>query len=93
MTVGPTCPGPSIVNDTRDCTEPLATELQFNDLATGNEVARASSDDQGHFRVALPAGEYRISATGDTGATTSVEVSVQSGRYSDADLLVDSGVR
>ena len=93
VTVGPTCPGPSIVNDSRDCTEPLATELQLIDLATGNEVARTNSDDQGHFRVNLPPGEYRLSATGDTGATTSVEVSVHSQRYSNADLLVDSGVR
>ena len=95
VTVGPTCPGPSSVNDTRDCSEPLSADLQVVDVSTGQQVAETSSDGQGDFQVDLPPGEYAIAVVAGAGAgfAEPVEVTVQSGRYSEAHLVVDSGVR
>lgn len=93
VTVGPTCPGPSILGDTRDCSEPLATGLRVVDSSTGVEVAETASDDQGHFRVGLAPGKYTITTVDGSLLATPVEVTVQSQRYSETDVLVDSGVR
>lgn len=93
VTVGPTCPGPAIVNGEGDCTEPLAVDLQVIDAATGREAAQTSSDSQGHFRVDLAPGSYRIAVVGNSGLAAPVEVTVKPAHYSVADLAVDSGVR
>jgi hypothetical protein len=93
VTVGPTCPGPSIVNDARDCTEPLAADVRIVDDSTGQEAAQTSSDSEGHFRVDLRPGRYAIAVPGNAGLAEPVQVKVQPGRYSEADVLIDSGVR
>ena len=93
VTVAPTCPGPSVVNDTRDCTEPLAADVRIVDDSTGQEAAQTTSDSEGHFRVDLPPGSYAITVPGNAGLAEPVQVTVQSGKYSEADVLIDSGVR
>jgi hypothetical protein len=93
VNVGPTCPGPSIVNGTRDCTEPLAADLRVVTDSTGQEAAQTSSDSEGHFRVDLPPGSYAITVPGNAGLADPVQVTVQPGKYSEADVLIDSGVR
>ncbi len=93
VNVGPTCPGPSIVNDTRDCTEPLAADVRVVDDSTGQEAAQTTSDSEGHFRVDLPPGKYAITVPGNAGLAEPVRVTVQPGKYSEADVLIDSGVR
>ena len=93
VTVAPTCPGPSVVNDNRDCSEPLAADLRVVEDSTGQEVAQTSSDSEGHFRVELPAGKYGVTVVNNAGLAAPLEVTVSSGEYSEADVVIDSGMR
>jgi hypothetical protein len=63
--------------------------------AEGNVVGTDSSDQDGHFGIYLAPGQYRIVVQNLHGIQSSkpATVRVESNRYSDVTLLVDTGIR
>jgi hypothetical protein len=59
----------------------------------GGEVAQVMTDDQGRFQADLPAGIYKLSAPGGIGKTVSSPITVQDGKFTDASLFIDTGIR
>lgn len=97
VTAGPTCP---VVTDPPDpvCADrPVAgAVLVFRD-ASGAEVARVTSADDGTFSVELAPGAYRLTAEpveGLMGTPEAIEVGVEAGQpMSELTVSYDTGIR
>ncbi|TAM91487.1 MAG: carboxypeptidase regulatory-like domain-containing protein [Jatrophihabitans sp.] len=89
----PTCPVERIGSPCPPRPVPGAQVEVF--AADGGRRARASADPDGRFRVTVPAGRYRVTATNTGALRTSAEaqVSVASGATATVRLVVDSGIR
>ena len=64
--------------------------------SSGREMARIQIDGQGNYRVALPAGSYRIDinhAGIDSAAGLPAEVEILAGQTSRLDVDIDTGIR
>lgn len=94
VTAGPTCPVER--PDDPSCAPRLvAAELVVVDGA-GNEVARLTSDASGYYRIALPAGSYRLEpqpVEGLMGTAATVAFTVLDGDVTPLDVAYDTGIR
>ncbi len=63
----------------REALPPTVTAVVV-DRTSGKEVAVITSDDQGHFRLRLPTGEYRITVQGEGVEKTSQDISLEAGQ-------------
>ena len=95
--ISPTRPGPVRVGDTQ-MEAPYPALLVVTLVASGREVTRLKTGADGHFRIVLPPGEYRIVATSDRpgrslprGSEEVVEV--VAGRFASVTIHFDSGMR
>jgi hypothetical protein len=92
---GPVCP---VVKPGQQGCDPRAVQgavLVIRD-ASGKEVARATTDSSGLFRVALPAGAYTVEAqavTGLMGTAPAVQATVVAGRLTNVAIDYDTGIR
>lgn len=93
-TIGPTCPGPQREGQT--CTGPYSGEFTLTDRA-GNEVARFTTDTDGHAALEVAPGDYRVAPTAAGGRMsprgTPVEVTVSAGQTVEITIELDSGIR
>ena len=63
---------------------------------SGREIARVQIDGQGNYRLALPAGSYRVDinhAGIDSAAGLPAEVEILAGQTSRLDVDIDTGIR
>lgn len=92
--VGPTCP---VVQEGVECPDaPLEADLEVVDDA-GRIVARARSDAEGAFRMALAPGAYTLVPLSPSEAgmpfAAPLPFEVQAGRWTELDVFYDSGIR
>ena len=94
---GPTCP---VVRDPPDpaCEDRPVTGAEIVAIdAEGQEVARASSDAEGAFTIALPAGEYQLvpqPVEGLLGTASPIAIVVaDAGRLEPVTIVYDTGIR
>ena len=93
VTISPTQAGP--VKDDSPGSKPLANAAFAVENEKG-EVASFTTDDQGHFRVSLPPGHYKVSIKGrksSIGRFGPFEVDVAPGKMTEAQWECDSGIR
>jgi hypothetical protein len=93
---GPTCP--VILNPPDPACEdrPVVGVLLIVRDASGAEVARAASGEDGAFSLSLAPGTYTIipqAVEGLMGAATAFEVIVVDGPVADIDVAYDTGIR
>ncbi|MGB2693827.1 MAG: carboxypeptidase-like regulatory domain-containing protein [Dehalococcoidia bacterium] len=94
VTIGPTCPVETV--NATECAPQLfqATITVFD--SDGDDVATVASDKEGHFRVALPPGEYTLVPEqpnpGAPPSATEQSVTVY-GTYTHVSIEYDSGIR
>lgn len=93
--VGPQCP---VQVQGQECPdEPLAAELRIVARASGAEVARVTSGEDGRFTVDLAPGEYTIEPLSPPDAPlpagTPIDVVVRAGEFSEVTVSYDSGIR
>jgi hypothetical protein len=88
--LGPMCPVERVGSPCPD--RPIAAEVSVSGRH-GETTVRSGSD--GRFRIALAPGRYTLRAAGPSSIQTSkpVGVSVVSGHWTTATVLVDSGIR
>jgi hypothetical protein len=91
--IGPTCAVEVVGENCAD--KPYATDIRVIDTGTGEQVATASSDTNGHFEIALPAGDYRLEpeSSASPPSAAPVEVAVPPDRYAATTIRFDSGIR
>ena len=92
VTSGPTCPVERADSPCPD--KPYPTQV----IALGDggvEVARAATDTEGRFVLALPPGDYRLTevVSGTFPRPTIVAVHVVSGSWTFVHITLDSGIR
>jgi hypothetical protein len=89
--IGPMCP---VVREGELCPDkPFAARLLVRP-AGGGRVQDVRTDAQGHFRVALPPGVYRIEPQPEGIALApEQQVTVQAGRWTAVSIRYDSGIR
>lgn len=93
ITVSPAKPGP--IRQGEPASVPLANATFGVDSKSG-EVASFTTDEQGHFRVVLPPGHYKVGMKGrksSIGHFGPFEVDVMSGKMTDVQWECDSGMR
>ena len=93
ISVKPARPGPTRIDEALSV--PLA-KATF--VAEGNNRTATSftTDDQGHFRVSLPPGHYKVSLQerkSSIGSFGPFEIDVVPGRMTNAQWVCDSGIR
>lgn len=90
---GPVCPGPTRVGHSDEA--PFSAT--FIVLAAEREVARFRSDKNGHFEVALPAGDYVIVPENSTPIpapqSQAKSVNVPEDSFAEVTLRFDTGMR
>jgi len=90
---GPVCPGPTRVGHSDEA--PFSAT--FIVLAAEREVARFRSDKNGHFEVALPAGDYVIVPENSTPIpapqSQAKSVNVPDDSFAEVTLRFDTGMR
>jgi hypothetical protein len=91
--MGPTCAVEVVGENCAD--KPYATDIRVIDTGTGEQVATASSGANGHFAIALPAGQYRLEppSSASPPQAAPVEVTVPPDRYAGTTIRFDSGIR
>ena len=76
---------------------PVRARITAVNAATGVAAAVTTSDADGHFRIALPPGRYRLEAVNLAGSvyprSSPVDVVVDEGRYTVVFIAFDSGVQ
>jgi hypothetical protein len=96
VSAGPTCPVVTNPPDPNCADRPVeGAELIVEDLE-GTEVARATSDAQGQFSVAVEPGSYRVvpqPVDGLMGTAAPVEVQVVLGEPAVVEIVYDTGMR
>jgi len=99
-TIGPTCPGPQRIGQV--CEKPyqgtiaIGTQVQTqSNTGEFKEIKRITTNSDGRFRVSLPPGDYvakRLDSPMLYGlAKTSIRV--DAGRFSEVNILFDTGIR
>jgi hypothetical protein len=94
-TIGPTCAGPERPGQV--CTKPYVGEFVVMSQDNSKEVARFTTDKDGHATIDLPPGDYLIVPKLDPktpypkGGPMSVSVSI--GAYTDVAVELDTGIR
>lgn len=94
---GPTCPVETASPDPACAARPVVgAEMVIRD-ATGNVVARASTDGDGDFRLTLPPGSYRVEpqpVEGLMGTADAFDLVVEAGEpIDDLQVAYDTGIR
>ena len=92
MTAGPTCP---VERPDQPCPDkPVETTLRLL-RKDGSVAATGKSGPDGSFRIAAAPGSYRLVADWPSriGGCTPVEVTVEYGRFTSADVSCDTGIR
>lgn len=89
--VGPTCP---VEGAGKDCgNRPAQGTVLVQDRASGAAAATVQTGADGRFRVALPPGEYVVTASSQEAESCgSIEVTVARERYAEVEILCDSGI-
>ena len=93
ISISPARPGPVRVDEAG--TVPLANAA-FVIENNSREVASFTTDDKGHFRVALPPGHYKVSLKGrksSIGRCGPFEVDVVASKMTKVQWECDSGIR
>lgn len=93
ITISPAKPGPTRIDEAGSA--PLANTT-FSIETDGREVGSLTTDDQGHFHVALPPGHYKVSLKGrktSIGHFGPFEVEVVAGKMTKVQWECDSGMR
>ena len=93
ITISPANPGPTRIGAAASM--PL-TKFTFAVEKNNNEVASFITDEQGRFRVRLPAGHYKISLKGrksSIGHIGPFEADVEQGKMTNVQWECDSGIR
>jgi hypothetical protein len=90
--VGPSCPVQQAGVPCPD--RPWEGVVVAQDIA-GREVSRTTTDAEGRFRIALLPGEYVLVTLTDgfLPAPATLTITVLAGQVSNAELLLDSGIR
>ena len=92
VTAGPTCPVQRADDPCPD--KPVETTLRLlrND---GSVAATGQSGPDGTFRIAVAPGSYRLVAdwSSRAGGCGPVDVTVEQGRFTHADVSCDTGIR
>ncbi len=77
--------------------KPVSARITVVLASSGAIVTVVTSDADGRFRIALPAGSYALHAVNLTGApyprSSPVNLVVQSGSYTTVTVLFDSGIQ
>ena|SRR6266436_3195593 len=93
ITISPTQPGP--IRADSPGSKPLANAA-FVVANEKSEVASFTTDDQGHFRISVPPGHYKVSIKGTKrgiGRYGPFEVDVVSGKMTRVQWECDTGIR
>jgi hypothetical protein len=93
ITIDPIRPGP--VRADAPSSQPLANAVFVVESQKG-ETRSLTTDDQGHFRLPLPPGHYKVSLKGKTGGVGRFgpfEVDVVAGQMTKVQWQCDSGMR
>ena len=93
ITISPSKPGPTRIDEPGSMPLSNATFFVENNNA---EVASFTTDEKGHFRVALPPGHYKASLKGrktSIGRFGPFEVDVAPGKMAKVEWECDSGIR
>ena len=93
ITISPAKPGPTRIDEAGSV--PLANTA-FAIESNDREVGSLTTDEKGHFRVALPPGHYKVSLKGrktSIGRFGPFEVEVVSGKMTNVRWECDSGIR
>ena len=93
ITISPAKPGPTRIDEAGSV--PLANTA-FAIESNDREVGSLTTDEKGHFRVALPPGHYKVSLKGrktSIGRFGPFEVEVVSGKMTNVQWECDSGIR
>jgi hypothetical protein len=87
-------PGMPTCKQGESCGRP-AKHVTLEFMQTGETVATSKTDEEGRYRVALPAGSYEVSLrNGGPGKVVQAKtVSVPSGSSTKHDLTFDTGIR
>ena len=95
--LGPQCPveiegEPCADEPAAASTVTVAKQLPGDSYAQGDVVARTMTDADGNYRVAVPPGEYVVTA--DAGMSCELmDAPVSAGVYSQVDIPCDTGIR
>jgi hypothetical protein len=92
VTAGPTCP---VERADQPCPDkPVQTTVRLL-RADGSVAASGPSDADGNFRLPVAPGRYRLVADWPSraGGCAPVDVTVDQGRYTHADVSCDTGIR
>jgi hypothetical protein len=94
VSLSPARPGPQHAGerDTTAMVKAIVRVLQVD----GHEVARTTTDDQGHFKVAVAPGAYKIAVDVQRAVfprCQAVDVIVHEGVRNDVQVMCDSGMR
>jgi hypothetical protein len=94
VTLGPTCPGPTRIDDPKCQDQPYQATITIQNTS-GLEVAQVSSDTAGKFQVELPAGTYTLHPETPNRFPTAqdMQVTVNAGEYTQVTIQYDSGMR
>jgi len=92
VTAGPTCPVQRADDPCAD--KPVETTLRLL-RADGSVAATGKSAADGTFKVAVAPGRYRLVADWPSraGGCAPVDVTVEEGRFTHADVSCDTGIR
>jgi len=92
VTIGPTCPVERADSPCPD--KPYPTQV-IALSSSGAELARAATDSEGRFTVALPPGDYGLSevVSGTFPRASVVPVHVVAGSWTFVHISLDSGIR
>ena len=92
ISIGPVKGGPQRQGETNS--RPLA-DTEFDVQYNANVVASIKTNGEGRFRIALPAGHYRISRKGSTSGMghCSFEVDLAPGQVKQVQWECDTGIR
>jgi hypothetical protein len=92
--VGPQCPtvGPGLKEQCTD--EPLSITLAIMQADAKTEVSRFTSNAAGEFRIAIPAGDYRIISLSEKPFPyCNQPITVEAGEFIELVVHCDSGIR
>jgi hypothetical protein len=93
---GPTCPVETVPPDPNCAPRPVAGAVLIVRDASGREVARATTDADGSYVIALPPGSYTVDPQEVEGLLTKAEtatVVVPATGFAQLDWAYDTGIR
>ncbi|HKY61222.1 MAG TPA: carboxypeptidase-like regulatory domain-containing protein [Gemmatimonadota bacterium] len=98
VAIGPICP---VEQEGVPCPVPpevyAGVDVVVREEANGELAARVDLDDEGRYRVDLPAGRYRVRLDHelgiDRGFSPTHDVEIRAGRTTELDFDIDTGIR